>query len=46
MSTTTFEYKVRDRGGKLKTGTLEADSPTAVATNVKTMGYAPVSIAA
>ncbi len=44
MSTMTFEYKVRDRGGKMKTGTLEAESPALVATKLKAMGYAPISI--
>ncbi len=28
---TTFQYSVRDRADKLVTGTLDADSPTAVA---------------
>ena len=44
MATTTFEYSVRDRGGKLITGTLEADSQAHVAQKLKSMGYAPVSI--
>jgi len=44
MATATYEYKVRDRSGGMKTGTLEADSPSMVATKLKSMGYAPVSI--
>src|SRR3954471_315530 len=44
MATTTFEYSVRDKAGKLVSGTLEADSQAAVATRLKSMGYAPVSI--
>jgi type IV pilus assembly protein PilC len=44
MSTSTFEYKVRDRAGALITGRLEAESPAQVATKLKQMGYAPVSI--
>ena len=44
MSTATYEYKVRDRTGGIKTGKLEAESPTQVATKLKSMGYAPVSI--
>src|SRR3954449_4422408 len=44
MASTTFEYSVRDKGGKLVSGTLEADSQAAVATRLKSMGYAPVSI--
>ncbi|HEX8003959.1 MAG TPA: type II secretion system F family protein [Mycobacteriales bacterium] len=41
---TTFAYKVRDRGGKVVSGTLEADNAAAVATKLKGMGYAPISI--
>jgi len=44
MATATYEYKVRDRSGGMKTGSLEADSPAMVATKLKSMGYAPVSI--
>ena len=41
---TTFAYKVRDRQGKLVTGTLEADSVSIVAGRLRQMGYVPVSI--
>ncbi len=41
---TTFQYSVRDRAGKLVSGTLEADSQSMVATRLRQMGYAPVSI--
>src|SRR4051794_17218947 len=44
MATATYEYKVRDKSGSMKTGKLEADSPTQVAAKLKQMGYAPVSI--
>ena len=44
MATATFEYKVRDSAGKMKTGTLEAETPAQVAAKLKTMGYAPLSI--
>jgi type IV pilus assembly protein PilC len=44
MATLTFEYKVRDKAGALKTGTLEAESPAQVASKLKSMGYAPLSI--
>ena len=44
MASLTYEYKVRDRTGTMKTGTLEAESATMVATKLKSMGYAPVSI--
>jgi type IV pilus assembly protein PilC len=45
-ATTTFQYSVRDRAGKLVTGKIDADSPAAVAQKLKSMGYAPVSISA
>ncbi|HEU0131442.1 MAG TPA: type II secretion system F family protein [Mycobacteriales bacterium] len=41
---TTYAYKVRDRSGKVVSGTLDADNAAAVATKLKGMGYAPVSI--
>ena len=41
---TKFDYQVRDRDGKLKTGQLEADSQQAVASKLTSMGYAPVKI--
>jgi type IV pilus assembly protein PilC len=44
MATLTYEYKVRDAAGSMKTGTLTAESPTQVATKLKQMGYAPLSI--
>jgi type IV pilus assembly protein PilC len=44
MGTTTFEYAVRDRAGKLVKGNLEADNQAQVVQKLKTMGYAPVSI--
>jgi type IV pilus assembly protein PilC len=44
MATATFEYKVRDKAGKLKTGKLDAESTAQVATKLKGLGYAPLSI--
>src|SRR6476620_680649 len=44
MPTATFEYKVRDRSGKLTTGKLDAESQSQVVTKLKSMGYAPISI--
>ncbi len=46
MSTATlsFEYKVRDKAGAIKTGKLDAESQAQVATKLKSMGYAPLSI--
>jgi type IV pilus assembly protein PilC len=43
-ATSTFQYSVRDRSGKLVTGKIDADSQAAVAQKLKSMGYAPVSI--
>ena len=44
MATATFEYKVRDKAGKVKTGKLEAETQSQVANKLKGMGYAPLSI--
>jgi type IV pilus assembly protein PilC len=44
MATATYEYKVRDKTGSMKTGTLDAESPSQVASKLKQMGYAPISI--
>jgi type IV pilus assembly protein PilC len=44
MSLGTFDYQVRDRGGKVVRGRIEAESPAVVATKLKGMGYAPISI--
>jgi type IV pilus assembly protein PilC len=43
-ATATFEYKVRDAAGKIKTGKLDAESQAQVATKLKSMGYAPISV--
>jgi type IV pilus assembly protein PilC len=43
-ATSTFEYAVRDRAGKLVSGKLEGESQAAVVSKLKSMGYAPVSI--
>jgi type IV pilus assembly protein PilC len=43
-ATLTFQYSVRDKGGKIVSGTLEAESQAAVAGKLKQMGYAPISI--
>jgi len=45
MATLTYEYKVRDHAGAVKTGTIDAESPAQVAAKLKQMGYAPISIA-
>jgi type IV pilus assembly protein PilC len=41
---TTFEYQVRDRAGKMVTGSIEAETQAAVASRLKQMGYAPITI--
>lgn len=42
----TYNYSVRDRAGRLVSGTLDGESPSMVAVRLKQMGYAPVSIEA
>lgn len=44
MSLATFDYQVRDRAGKVVRGRIDAESPAVVATKLKGMGYAPISI--
>ena len=41
---TTFEYKVRDRSGKLVTGQLIGDSETLVLQKLREQGYTPVQV--
>jgi type IV pilus assembly protein PilC len=41
----TFQYRVRDRQGKLITGSLEADNERLVLSKLQEMGYTPVSVA-
>jgi type IV pilus assembly protein PilC len=43
-SVATYRYTVRDRAGKTVNGTLEASDQRIVATKLREMGYAPVSI--
>jgi type IV pilus assembly protein PilC len=40
----TFAYQVRDRTGRMISGTAEGDSPNAVATRLRQQGMIPVSI--
>ncbi|MCB0914924.1 MAG: type II secretion system F family protein [Actinobacteria bacterium] len=42
--TTTFEYAVRTREGKVTKGRVEGDSKAVVAEKLKAMGYTPVSL--
>ena len=46
MATATYEYKVRDRGGNLKTGKIDAETEAQVASRLKQMGFAPITITA
>ena len=41
---TTFAYKVRDKAGKMVSGTLEADSQALVVSKLKQMGFAPLLV--
>jgi type IV pilus assembly protein PilC len=43
-ATKTFEYSVRDSGGKLRSGKLDAPSEAALVQKLRGMGYAPVSV--
>lgn len=43
-ATKTYKYSVRDRGGQLVSGTLEAASEGLLVQRLREMGYAPVSI--
>src|SRR5438552_25044 len=40
----TYNYKVRDKAGKVVQGELEADSVTLVANRLRQMGYVPLAI--
>jgi type IV pilus assembly protein PilC len=44
MPQTTFDYKVRDAGGKVISGTLEADDTTLVVKRLREMGYIPLDV--
>ncbi len=43
---TTYAYKVRDQGGKLVEGQLEADDANLVVGKLRQMGYTPIAIEA
>jgi type IV pilus assembly protein PilC len=40
----TFEYKVKDRSGKLVQGSLEAENAQLVVSKLRSMGYVPIEI--
>ena len=44
MASTTFDYKVRDRSGRLVSGQLDGDNLALVAAKLRDMGFAPVEI--
>jgi len=44
VAQTSYAYKVRDAGGKVIEGTIEADNPALVAKRLRLMGYTPVNI--
>ena len=46
MSTTTYDYKVRDKSGRLIEGRLEAEDQQLVVAKLREMGYVPLSISA
>ena len=43
-ATATYNYSVRDKTGKLVSGTLDAENSAAVANRLRAMGYSPVTI--
>ena len=43
-TTTTFEYRVRDRSGKLLSGKLDAPNQAALIGRLREQGYAPLSV--
>ena len=40
----TYAYRVRDRQGKLVTGSLQADNERLVVSKLQEMGYVPLSV--
>ena len=45
MASTTYNYRVRDRQGKIVTGTLDGDSEQLILGRLREMGYTPVEVA-
>ena len=43
-ATQTYQYKVRDKQGRMLGGTIEAESTTLVANKLREMGYTPINI--
>src|SRR5215813_7501597 len=40
----TYQYKVKDKSGKLLEGSLEAENPQLVVSKLRSMGYVPIEI--
>ena len=40
----TFQYKVKDKGGKLVEGSIEAETADLVVSKLRSMGYVPINI--
>jgi type IV pilus assembly protein PilC len=45
LASTTYNYRVRDRQGKIVTGTLDGDSEQLILGRLREMGYTPVEVA-
>jgi type IV pilus assembly protein PilC len=45
LASTTYNYRVRDRQGKVVTGTLDGDSEQLILARLREMGYTPVQVA-
>ncbi len=46
MTATTYAYKVRDSGGKLVEGSLDADNEQLLVAKLRSMGYTPIDVSA
>lgn len=44
MSSATYSYSVRDRSGRLVSGSMDGESAAVIASKLRQLGYAPISI--
>ena len=44
MSSATYSYSVRDRAGRLVSGSMDGESAAVIASKLRQLGYAPISI--
>lgn len=44
MSVATYNYSVRDKAGRLVSGSMDGESAAVIASKLKQLGYAPISI--